>query len=856
MTKVDDAKHSLNHHDKTATINSELVLVDNPVYMASLEKPRKYVNGHTRNGDVNGSSEYIEMNGYSETDNMPLKGKSKNKKEKNQKAVSNPDTLLIENIVKQGLTNGQGRMDSNNSLNLAKDNMYDSDNIMHSAENSFEMNNSGPHREMAIDCPDSFVGTAKVPPVYPPPQTYNSLPHTKHNKNHNAMKNTDSLQNIHKSSTQPSNDQLDRIRRHQEELRKRKEEETKHLKEEEFLRTSLRGSKKLQVLEKRQQPPIGIDNSAFMVADDDSPDGVSPAKIALTDNRYMKKNIGIEELFSSLNHIRSRINTVENKDDITFLRTLFHNSQFQQAVVIHNKVVEVSSRSPPLYAVSGHSQDNVNDVFTLCGDTREPYVVELLTILNKPNIKGLLHAHDEIAGFQADPITEDVLREDALDYPLLQYGEDSVKIIRLEKSNEPLGATVKNEGDSVIIGRIVKGGAAEKSGLLHEGDEIVEVNGIDMRGKNVDDVSEILANMSGTISFMVIPVTQEVIPPSPPQRTPTVHLRALFNYDPEDDMYIPCPELGISFMKGDILHVINQEDPHWWQAYREGEQEQQSLAGLIPSKTFQEQREAAMHVLTPDGKENKKKGKSCACGKKDKKKSKKKKKQSLYSGSGEDTEEYLTYEEVMRYYPQPNRKRPIVLIGPANVGRQELRDRLINSDMDRFSIIVPHTSRPKKADETNGKEYHFISRAIFEQDIQEGKFVEYGEFEKNYYGTTLAAIRRVIHQGKICILNLEPESLKIMRSSDLKPYVISVHPGNLEKLRQIHIKLGKSRTTDDELKQIIDDAREMEEVYGHYFDYVLVNTDMDLAYDELLMEINRIEVEPQWVPQEWVHNFM
>lgn len=67
-----------------------------------------------------------------------------------------------------------------------------------------------------------------------------------------------------------------------------------------------------------------------------------------------------------------------------------------------------------------------------------------------------------------------------------------------------------------------------------------------------------------------------------------VHVRAHFNYDPEEDIYIPCRELGISFQKGDILHVINQADPNWWQAYREGEDDQ-SLAGLVPSKTFQQQ---------------------------------------------------------------------------------------------------------------------------------------------------------------------------------------------------------------------------------------------------------------------------
>lgn len=44
----------------------------------------------------------------------------------------------------------------------------------------------------------------------------------------------------------------------------------------------------------------------------------------------------------------------------------------------------------------------------------------------------------------------------------------------------------------------------------------------------------------------------------------------------------------------------------------------------------------------------------------------------------------------------------------------------------------------------------------------------------------------------------------------------------------------------------------MEDKFGHFFDYFLVNTDMDKAFDELLTEINRIEIEPQWVPVAWL----
>jgi MAGUK p55 subfamily protein 5 len=50
--------------------------------------------------------------------------------------------------------------------------------------------------------------------------------------------------------------------------------------------------------------------------------------------------------------------------------------------------------------------------------------------------------------------------------------------VRIEKANDPLGATVRNEGEAVVVGRIIRGGTAEASGLLHEGDEILEVTGL------------------------------------------------------------------------------------------------------------------------------------------------------------------------------------------------------------------------------------------------------------------------------------------------------------------------------------------------------------------------------------------
>lgn len=62
----------------------------------------------------------------------------------------------------------------------------------------------------------------------------------------------------------------------------------------------------------------------------------------------------------------------------------------------------------------------------------------------------------------------------------------------------------------------------------------------------------------------------------------------------------------------------------------------------------------------------------------------------------------------------------------------------------------------------------------------------------DFSGTSLEAIRTVVNSGKICVLNLHAQSLKILRSSDLMPYVVFVAPPSLEKLRQKKIKNGEA----------------------------------------------------------------
>ncbi|NWI94951.1 MPP4 protein, partial [Pitta sordida] len=116
------------------------------------------------------------------------------------------------------------------------------------------------------------------------------------------------------------------------------------------------------------------------------------------------------------------------------------------------------------------------------------------------------------------------------------------------------------------------------------------------------------------------------------------------------------------------------------------------------------------------------------------------------------------YEEVVRYQRHPtDRNRLIILVGPAGVGVNELRRRLITSNPWEFQSAIPHTTRVQKSYEMNGREYHYISKETFENMVYSHRMLEYGEYKGYLYGTSVDAVRTVLDEGKICVIDLEPQ---------------------------------------------------------------------------------------------------
>ncbi|XP_076272184.1 membrane palmitoylated protein 7-like protein metro isoform X3 [Rhynchophorus ferrugineus] len=552
-------------------------------------------------------------------------------------------------------------------------------------------------------------------------------------------------------------------------------------------------------------------------------------------NGKKKVDTALTDLFTNLQRASNLPTTDE---ELGFLNDLLQSKELNALVNIHNKILTNVERKRffPIPVLSD-SMQVLSDVLEelINQSTMSPDCRELFQMLQRPHLQGLLCAHDSVAQKDYYPHLPDIPVEE-------DDSEETVKIVQLVKSNEPLtgtqsaepivGATIKTDEQTgkIVIARVMHGGAADRSGLIHVGDEVVEVNAISVEGKTPNDVLTILQNSEGTITFKLIPAESKGN-----VRESKVRVRAHFDYSSSNDPYIPCKEAGLDFKKGDVLHVVCQDDQYWWQARKEGDRHMR--AGLIPSRALQEKRIVHERSLVANEDEEN------------------------AENDDFDRELIATYEEVAKLYPRPRVYRPVVLIGPPGVGRNELKRRLIDTDPEKYRTPTPYTSRPMKPGEVDGKEYFFVTREQMEDDIDKGKFIEFGEYKGNLYGTSAENVKDIVSSGHVCVLNPHYQALKILRTPQLKPYIIYIKPPSLDVLKDTRMAnharstfdVNNSRGfTEDEFKDMIKHTERIEFLYEHFFDETIINDDLVTAFTKLLTAVNRVETEPLWVPASWV----
>uniref|UniRef100_A0A4W5QBC8 MAGUK p55 scaffold protein 2b n=1 Tax=Hucho hucho TaxID=62062 RepID=A0A4W5QBC8_9TELE len=525
----------------------------------------------------------------------------------------------------------------------------------------------------------------------------------------------------------------------------------------------------------------------------------------------------------------STSSTMANDLDLIFLKGIM------ESPVAHENLEE--SR---LEAVSDNNMELVQDILKELTPLthRSKAADELACILKEPHFQSLMETHDSVASktFETPPPSPCSFMDAAFNNQPVP--PDAVRMVGIRKvSGEHLGVTFRVESGELVIARILHGGMIDQQGLLYVGDIIKEVNAKEV-GNDPKVLQQMLKEASGSVVLKILPSYQE--PHTPRQ----AYVKCHFDYDPSHDNLIPCKEAGLGFSSGDILQIFNQEDLNWWQAcHLEG-----GSAGLIPSQLLEEKRKAFvkrdLELVTT--------GPLCSGmgGKK------KKKMMYLTTKNAEfDRHELRIYEEVAKV--SPFRRKTLVLIGAQGVGRRSLKNKLLVSDPLRYGTTIPFTSRKPKVDEKDGQMYSFMTRSEMDLDIKNGRFLEHGEYDGNLYGTKINSIHEVVDSGKICILDVNPQALKVLRTSEFLPYVVFIEAPDYEVLKAMNKSAKEAgvmtkQLTDSELKRTVDESERIQRAYGHYFDLNIINDSLEGAFCGLKMALERLGSEQQWVPVSWV----
>ncbi|XP_029096190.1 peripheral plasma membrane protein CASK isoform X3 [Monodon monoceros] len=568
----------------------------------------------------------------------------------------------------------------------------------------------------------------------------------------------------------------------------------------------------------------------------------------------------VSQVLDSLEEIHALTDCSEK--DLDFLHSVFQDQHLHTLLDLYDKINTKSSpqiRNPPSDAVQRAKE--VLEEISCYPENND--AKELKRILTQPHFMALLQTHDVVAHeVYSDealrvtpPPTSPYLNGDSPESANGDMDMENVTRVRLvqfqKNTDEPMGITLKmNELNHCIVARIMHGGMIHRQGTLHVGDEIREINGISVANQTVEQLQKMLREMRGSITFKIVPSyrTQssscERDSPSTSRQSPanghsstnnsvSIYVRAQFEYDPAKDDLIPCKEAGIRFRVGDIIQIISKDDHNWWQGKLENSKN--GTAGLIPSPELQEWRVACIAM------EKTKQEQQASCTWFGKKKKQYKDKYLAKHNAVFDQLDLVTYEEVVKL--TAFKRKTLVLLGAHGVGRRHIKNTLITKHPDRFAYPIPHTTRPPKKDEENGKNYYFVSHDQMMQDISNNEYLEYGSHEDAMYGTKLETIRKIHEQGLIAILDVEPQALKVLRTAEFAPFVVfiaapTITPGLNE---------------DESLQRLQKESDILQRTYAHYFDLTIINNEIDETIRHLEEAVELVCTAPQWVPVSWVY---
>ncbi len=174
----------------------------------------------------------------------------------------------------------------------------------------------------------------------------------------------------------------------------------------------------------------------------------------------------------------------------------------------------------------------------------------------------------------------------------------------------------------------------------------------------------------------------------------------------------------------------------------------------------------------------------------------------------------------------------LVLSGPSGAGKSTIIS-AASSEIGEYYFSISTTTRAPRTGEEDGKDYFFVSKESFEEDIKAGNFLEYAQVHGNYYGTSLKPVREALEEGKLVIFDIDVQGHRLVRAK-MNAITTSafITPPTLKSLEE---RL-RARCTDDESVIVgrIENAEGEIKALGEY-DFTIINDTVEEAASEFVI---------------------
>ena len=172
-----------------------------------------------------------------------------------------------------------------------------------------------------------------------------------------------------------------------------------------------------------------------------------------------------------------------------------------------------------------------------------------------------------------------------------------------------------------------------------------------------------------------------------------------------------------------------------------------------------------------------------------------------------------------------------VLSSPSGAGKTTLAKKLAENNPE-FSISISHTTRKPRPNEVNGKDYHFVSIDEFNSLMKKNNFFEYANIFDNYYGTLKETVIKLLSQGKDVLFDIDWQGTQQLKKiNNLNIVTFFILPPNIDvlKKRLLNRHHGQEKLIEQRMNKFNEEISHWNE-----YNYVVVNDDLELCYNEIL----------------------